>query len=239
MSTRVRLSAAVAVLLAVMLGAVPASATEGSVPPEVVVFASDPDGLVLSLDDFFGLAADGTGIDFDDTTTIGRIDRVFSFTPDWLAGEPSETPVLIANQWVAPVTIADEPVGVAVIWINPGTVRPQLADFLPSPDLAAALVDLPAESSLVFDDERASWLLLEQSTLTPLLGGGSPTTLTAYQRGLSAADAAPPVESANLGSVLSVGIIVAVALVVVLVLLIPLARRRRAARPAAEDGDLG
>lgn len=228
------MSAVVAALLAMMLGAAPAAATQGSVPPEVIVFATDPDGLVLSLEDFFGVAADGTGIDFDDTTEIGRVDRVFSFTPDWLAGERTGTPALIANQWVAPVRIADEPVGVAVIWINPGTVRPQLADFLPSPELAAALVDLPAEASLVFDDERIAWLLLEEATLTPVLGDGSPTTLTAYQRGLAPDDAAPAAEGVNLGSVLSVGIIVAVALVVVLVLLIPLARRRRVPRPAAD-----
>ena len=229
------MSAVVAALLAMTLGAAPAAATQGSVPPEVIVFATDPNGLVLSLEDFFGIAADGTGIDFDDTTQVGRVDRVFTFTPQWLAGEPTETPALIANQWVAPVRIADEPVGVAVIWINPGTVRPQLADFLPNPEFAAALVDLPAEASLVFDDKRTAWLLLEQATLTPVLGDGSPTTLTAYRRGLAPDDAAPAAESVNLGSVLSVGIIVAVALVVVLVLLVPLARRRRTAR-ANTDG---
>ena len=220
----------VAALLAVLVGpgALPASATQGSVPPEVTLFATDPDGLVLSLEDFFGIAADGSGIDFDDTTQMGRVDRVYSFTPQWLAGERTETPVLIANQWVVPVRIADEPVGVAVIWINPDSVRPQLADFLPTPEFAGALVDVPAEAFLVFDDERVSWLLLDGVTLTPLFGAGAPTTLSAYQRSLVAAEVGPAAEPVNLGSVLSVGIIVAVALVVVLVLLVPLARRRRA-----------
>ncbi|CAN5377803.1 hypothetical protein BH11ACT5_BH11ACT5_16650 [soil metagenome] len=225
---------------AVLVGALssPAQASEGSVPVEVAAFATAPDGLIASLADFFGPGADGPGIDFDDTTEIGAVDRVFTFSPDWLAGEKTDDPVVLANQWTAPVSVGGTPLGVAVIWINPTTVRPQLADFVPDPSFATALADVPAEAWLVADQPRGAWLVLAPPSLTALVVGTSglsgETPLSSYQRDVTAAEPVP-VEAPNLGSALSIATIVGVALIVVLALLVPLVWRRRKAR--ATDAD--
>lgn len=235
MSYPVRIIAAAGVVLAALLGVgTAASATEGSVPAEVADYAAAPDGLIAALEDFYGVGADGKGIDFDETTTVGRVDRAFGFTPDYLAGEDTDVPVLIANEWTVPVSIADKPVGVALVWINPATVRPQLADFVQDREFAGALADLPATASIVHDQPREAWLLLEETTLTPLLGSGSTTTLAAYQRTLDT-DAAPVEPGINLGSALSVATIVGVALIVVLVLLLPIVWRLRKARATVPE----
>jgi len=242
-SIPVRVIAAAGVALAVLWGTAPAAvASAGSVPVEVAEFATAPDGLITSLDDFFGPGADGKGIDFDDSTEIGAVDRVFTFSPAWLAGETTKTPVDLANQWTAPVSVGGKAVGVAIIWINPSTVLPQLADFLPDPDFATALVGVAADAWLVNDEPRGAWFALGPLTLTPLVVGtsgvSSDTRLTTYQAMLTMADD-PPVaaDGFNLGSALSVGTIIAVALIVVLALLVPLVWRRRKARPEPDAGE--
>ena len=210
--------------------AAPALASEGSVPVEVAAFVAAPDGLISGLEDFFGIGANGKGFDFDETTTFGAVDRVFSFSPDWLAGEKSDSPVSLANEWTVPVSIAEKPVGLAVIWIDPGTVEPELADFVPDARLAASLTDVPEGTWVVHDEPRAAWLLLTPPALVPVEGGTSgfsgETTLTVYQNVLGMGTPAPE-PGPSFASALSIGIIVAVALIVILVLLVPLARRRR------------
>ena len=239
----------VAAVLACAVGAAPAEATQGSVPPEVAEFAVAPDGLLSGLEDFYGPNADGQGIEFDETTEIGAVARVFTFTKEWLAGRETETPVGLANEWAVPVGVGGEPVGVAVIWINPGTVRPQLADFVPDPGFAEALPEVPVDAYLVSDEARAAWFALSPPTLTPLASGSSgvdeEVDLAEYQVRATRVEAPPADEGPSLGSALSVGTIVAVSLVVILVLLVPLARRRKGgaeeAEPEppveAEDGD--
>ncbi len=107
--------------------------------------------LLASLEDFFGPGAEGGGMAFDDSTELGPVDRVFTFSPQWLGGATDDTPVMLANEWAVPVVVAGDPVGVAIVWINPTTVRPQLADFSPVPEFAAALPDVPAAAYLVHD----------------------------------------------------------------------------------------
>jgi len=235
----VRLPAALIAAAVLVVGAGSAAqASEGSVPVEVAAFATAPDGLVASLEDFFGPGADGTGIEFDDTTEIGAVDRVFAFSPDWLAGRATDAPVVLSNQWTAPVSVGGEALGVAVIWINPNTVRPQLADFVPDPSFATALADVPADAWLVGDPPRGAWLVLAPPTLTPLVAGTSglsgDSPLGSYQRDVTAAKPVAA-EEPNLGSALSVATIVGVALIVVLALLVPLVWRRRKARSTDAD----
>ncbi len=226
----------------VALGSSAASASEGSVPAEVTAYVDAPDGLVPALDDFFGVGANGQGYDFDDTTTTGPVDRVFTFTTDWLAGATTDTAVGLSNEWTVPVSIADKPIGVAIVWINPGTVRPELADFVPDVAFATALADVPDGSYLVHDAPRQAWFVLTPPTLTPLAAGTSgvsgDTTLAAYQ-GRVGVEAPEPEAATGFAPSLSIVIIVGVALVVILVLLVPLARRRRgeAVEPAEPDED--
>lgn len=224
-----------AALFAASLVAAPAAvATEGSVPVEVADFVAAPDGLLASLEDFLGPGAEGGGIAFDDSTELGPIDRVYAFSPDWLAGASTDTAVVLANEWAVPVVVAGDPVGVAIVWINPSTVRPQLADFAPVPGFAAALPDVPATAYLVHDVDRSAWLALDAPGITVLVSGTSglsgDSRLDVYRAAISQATAPVQTEEVGLGTALSVGVIVAVSLIVILVLLVPIVWRRRKLR---------
>src|SRR4051812_32119169 len=95
-------AAAGAMLLAVLVPAQTAAASVGSVPPEVTKYVSDG-SLVERLNDLYGLDASGDGIDFDETTKPGPISRVWTRTDERLAGEPTEHPVELTNNWVVPI----------------------------------------------------------------------------------------------------------------------------------------
>lgn len=228
--------------VAVLCSAPAALATEGSVPAEIAAFVAEPDGLIAGLDDFYGPGVDGKGIEFDDSTEFGPTDRVFAFSPEWLAGEQTDQAVTLENRWTVPVSVSGDPIGVAIVWINPATVRPQLADFVPDGTFATALADLPDDGYLVNDEPRAAWFLLEQPRLHVLVRGtsgvGSEVPLATYQsRVTDTENSVAPSEPINLGSVLSVGTIVAVSLGVILVLLVPIAWRRRKARAEPDDAE--
>ncbi|CAN5199828.1 hypothetical protein BH09ACT5_BH09ACT5_14770 [soil metagenome] len=245
MSSRLGLAASAGVVLVALLGAAalagPAVASEGSVPPEVAEFAADPDGLVASLEEFFGPGADGEGIRFDESTEIGAVHRVFTFSPDWLACRETYAPVGLANEWVVPVSVDGGHLGVAVIWINPGTVRPQLADFTEDAGFADALALVADDSYVVSDEARGAWFELAQSGITPLLAGGSGVDgqipLAQYRAVAAQPEEAPVEEAPSLGAALPVGAIAVVALVVVLVVLVPLVRRRRAGDERDDERD--
>jgi len=230
---RTRYLATVAVLVA--LGSVPAGAaiaSQGSIPVVVAEYAADPAGLLSRLDDLAGVGPGGEGIDFNDTTKIGPLNRVFEFTPQWLAGEETDIPVHLTNEWTTAITVNDALVGLATIWINPDLEQPELAGFDPQPSIGAALLDVPAEAYLVHDGAREAWFTLVDSELTPLVPGAStldgPTALADYQDVAGAEPVVAPDDTADLGSILSVSTIVGAALLVIVVLAIPVIRRRRA-----------
>ena len=54
-------------------------------PSEVSRYATDPDGLIARLDDLFGVTVSGQGLEFDDTTEAGAINRAWVFTAGVLA----------------------------------------------------------------------------------------------------------------------------------------------------------
>lgn len=240
---RVRAVALTGVVVALAAGALtvtPASASEGSVPAEVTAYANAPDGLVSRLDDLFGGSG---GIEFDDTTKVGQINRVHTFTEDFIAGLDTETPVELANEWTAPVTIADEPVGLATIWINPASVEPELADFVVDVDFTTLLSDVPAEAYLVRDSERAAWFTLDDGNLTALVSGTSgitgPTPVGVYQDlMINRSSQAPAEPSGPDAAAFAPALLIALAvLVVVAFLLVPqvVARRRDRVTREAEQ----
>jgi len=148
--------------------AVPA---EGSVPSEVAAYVADG-SLVAQLDDVYGVDAGGDGIEFDETTTTGVIERVHHFSDALRAGEDTDHPLDLVNEWIVPISIAEQPVGLATIWINPASVRPELASFEADAELATALSAVPDGASLVHDEVSAAWLALAaDGTLTPLVPG--------------------------------------------------------------------
>jgi hypothetical protein len=165
--------AATVVLLPVVAHAETAVRSEGSVPFEVSRYVADG-SLVAQLNDVYGVDADGDGIDFDETTKPGVIERVHVWSAEQLAGEKTDHPVDLVNEWVVPISIAEEPVGLATIWINPATVAPELASFVADAELATALSAVANGSSLVHDVASAAWLALAaDGTLTPLVPGAT------------------------------------------------------------------
>ena len=171
-----------ALLLAAALAAAPvlvassaASASVGSVPPEVRAYVTGG-GLVERLDDIYGENASGEGIDFDETTTPGPISRVFLWTDERLAGDVEGKPARMANEWAVPVSVAEQPVGVAVVWINLDTEQPELAEFTSDADAASALAQVPDDAQLVRDAATGAWFALAEEVATPLVAGSSGVT---------------------------------------------------------------
>jgi hypothetical protein len=243
--------AAAALALAALAWIVPAQsavASVGSVPPEVAAYVADG-SLVARLNDLYGIDASGTkGIDFDETTKPGPISRVWTWTDERLAGEATDHPVELTNNWVVPIVIGDDPTGIATIWINPETDEPELAFFEPDVDAAVALATVPDAAQLVRDDGSSAWFALQDGVLTPLVPGSSgletPAPVDEVALIPPASDAPPvPVES-NTGLGLGIGIL-ALLVVVIAVALLVSARRDRpvdddpaAAEPASAADDL-
>lgn len=227
-----RIAPAIALALgAVLVPLAPAAAApDGSVPAEVRAYVTSGD-LVERLDDLYGLDAAGRGIDFDETTKTGAIVRVHGWTAALLAGEPTEHPVEMRNEWVVPVMIGDDPAGVATIWINPATVLPELASFDPDPALAAALAEVPDGAALVRDDASRAWLALaDDGTVTPLWPGttGLTTPVPLDEVAILPPETpAPAASDAEPGLGLAAGVVVVLLLVIVAALAFPALRRGR------------
>ena len=238
---------AIAVLLAVAVvpftGVSAASATEGSVPAEVASYLSTD--LTADLTEFYGPGAAGAGIAFDDTTTAAPASRVFEFTANFSAGVDSEPVARRLNEWISVVSLANVAVGVATVAINDATVEPELADFVPSAGIAAALGTLPVTGMLVRDTPRGAWLLVDGDTVTPLVAGTSgltaPTTVAAYRtfvaKAAAEADrAAAPVNESPIGLLIAGVLLLAIVAVLALESFYPSWRRRRvtASEPAVD-----
>ena len=224
-----RLAATLAVALSIGLGAGPVAASEGSIPEEVASFASDPNALLTSLDDLAGVNANGQGLDFGSGAAVGGLHRIFGFTAGWLAGEAADPAVELRNEWAAPITIEGKPVGVAVIWINPGTVKPELADFIADIAMATAIPDIGSDAYLVRDEPRGAWFSLAGTDLTVIQQGASGVSGTAalasYQS--SVLDEKPAQPSTGTTLAVPVAIIGAAALLVIVGVLVPTLRARR------------
>jgi len=235
------LAAAAAVLIAALLPAQSAMASVGSVPPEVTAYVADG-SLVARLGDVYGLDASGAnGIDFDETTKPGPISRVWAWTDERLAGEPTEHPVQLTNNWVVPIVVAEQPIGLATIWINPETDAPELAWFEPEPEWATALAAVPDAAQLVRDDGSAAWFALQDGVLTPLVTGTSgvetpaPVAEVAVVPPATEQPLAPTEPNTGLG--LAIGVLVLL-IVVIGVALYVSSRRDRARDVVPTDDDL-
>lgn len=219
--------AGILVVLATLGFAAPATA-EGSVPSEVTAFVRDG-SLVDQLRDVYGPDGSGGGIDFDEATTdTGPIERIHAWSPDFLAGVSREDPVILLNEWAVPVTLDEEPVGVAIVWINPDSVLPELASFDPDVPLAVGLADLPDGAALVRDSANAAWLTVDAAGLVTPIVAGSTGLASPVPIDDIAIVAPEPVVAPAPSSGTSVALAVAAALLaaVVLALLVPRLRRR-------------
>ncbi len=225
-----------AVALAVAIGAAPASASQGSVPSVVSTFTTDPRGLIAELKDLFGRgSAGGAGITFDSTTKIGQLNRIFTLSPDFVAGTTTQNPLEWQNLWSAPISLGDKPVGLAVIGIDPNDNAPTLASFTPEAGLATALADVGADVYLVHDESRSAWLTLTDTTLTTLVAGTSgasaQVSLGEYQRLILATAA----QSNTATQVPTLAVLVLIVVLVGLAILIWLPGWRAKAIAASRD----
>lgn len=213
---------------------------EGSVPTEVAAYVTSG-ALVAQLNDVYGVNAEGDGIDFDDTTEPGVIERVHVWSAAQLAGEDTEHPLDLVNEWVVPISIDDAPVGIATIWINPATVDPELASFTADADLAAALSAIEKGSSLVRDVPNSAWLALDDDgTLTALVPGSTglttPVPLDEVAL-LPPSDAAPTAPDSGAGVGWAIAVVLFLLGVIVVVLIVPTLRTRRAPDADGEAGE--
>ena len=206
-----------------------ASASLGSVPAEVAAYVANG-GMVTRLNNVYGKNAAGAGVNFNATTKAGAISRVYEWTSTRLTNVKTDHPVQLTNNWVVPITIADKPVGLATIWINPQSAAPELANFEPMPGLAAALEAVPATAALVRDTTTHAWLALDAGTVTPLIAGTSglstpaPVDSLTLSAGAAPTGPRPPVAGLVL-AIIGVGVVVAALLVA---LLLPRGRAARA-----------
>ena len=219
-----------------------AAASLGSVPAEVAAYVANG-GMVTRLNNVYGKNAAGAGVNFNATTKAGAISRVYEWTSTRLTNVKTDHPVQLTNNWVVPITIADKPVGLATIWINPQSAAPELANFEPMPGLAAALEAVPATAALVRDTTTHAWLALDAGTVTPLIAGTSglstpaPVDSLTLSAGAAPAGPRPPVAGLVL-AIIGVGVVV-VALLVALLLPRVRAARARTVRDAAAPAIAG
>jgi hypothetical protein len=220
-----------------LAGGQAAAASQGSVPAEVAAYAADPAGLLAAVDDVAGVGGNGQGIAFDDTAKVGQLNRVFVFTPAFLTGEETETPIERVNEWSAPIELGGKPLGLATIWINPASVAPELGAFEVGATIGAALTDVPADAFLVRDASHGAWFTLVGEDLAPVVAGTSgfdaPTTLADYQEFLLEEEAVVPETPQSIAPVLASMVIVVSVLVIAAVLLMPVLRERRRSRADA------
>lgn len=217
------------------------------VPEEVAQYFSTE--LIPRLADLYGPGVDGrSGIQFDESTTVGTITRVMVWTDDFRAGRHTDQAVQASNSWVAPVAggESDDPasevaqLGLATVWINPNSNLPELADFVPSETLGPALAEAPEGAMLVHDAEQRSWFALIGDELTPLAQGtdavtGSRISLAAAQESLWRELETLPEPRTNNGFVVA-GLTLAFVVVLLAVFVLVPDRRRSVVDPEVALG---
>ncbi|HEU4806762.1 MAG TPA: hypothetical protein VFT01_00750 [Homoserinimonas sp.] len=243
--------ALLASLVALSAGGAAADAAESPRVPEEVAayFAAD---LIPRLADLYGPGVDGeSGIDFDESAVVGQITRVMVFTDDYRSGADTDLAVELSNNWVAPITSEPEPasdgaepevvqLGLATVWISPYTNVPELANFVPSDTLGAALAAAPEDSMLVHDEQADAWYALAGDQLTPLAQAGtavsgSPLSLTEAQQTLWAQLETLPQPRANSGFVIA-GLTLAFVVVLLAIFVLVPDRRRSVIDPEVALG---
>ncbi len=207
-----------------------ASADEPPVPENVSAYFAT--GLIPRLAGLYGSAGNtDPGSTFDDTTQVGAIHRLLAWTPAFLAGEKTGSPTELTNTWVAPVTAKSGAIlGLAAVWINPGSDLAELADFSRGRALVEALGRAPKDTQLIDDTVQQAWFATDGKTLTPLVTGTSgasgPLTIAEYQKILRAKAVAPKTEAAPANPGLLIAGITLGAVVILLAVFILLPARK-------------
>ena len=222
--------------MAPMMAVQAAEAADSPVPEDVAAYFAT--GLIPRLADLYGTTSD-PDTTFDSTTKVGAIQRLLAWTPEFLAGDKTDTPTQLTNTWIAPVTAKSGAIlGLAAVWINPGNNKAELADFSRGRALVDALGRAPKDTQLIDDTVQQAWFATDGKTLTPLVTGSSgtsgPLTIAEYQKILRAKAVAPkpPAAPANPGLLIA-GITLG-GVVVLLAIFILLPGRKRKNDDAAD-----
>lgn len=216
----------------VTLTSAQATADEPKVPEDVAAYFAT--GLVPRLADLYGSpGSNDPASTFDETTKVGTIHRLLAWTPEFLAGQKTDSPTQLTNTWIAPVTAKEGTIlGLAAVWINPGDDEVELADFSRGRALVDALGRAPKDTQLINDTAQQAWFATDGKTLTPLVAGSSgthgPLTSAEYQKILEskAGPAQAPEPVTNPGLLIAGITLGAVVLLLAVFILLPGRRRK-------------
>jgi hypothetical protein len=198
----------------------PALASEERVPDEVADYIERR--LVPRLADLYAPGADAaSGTDFDESTTVGEVVRVREWRASFMEGDGAAADagdaVELANRWVASVSIAETVVGLATVWVNPGSGAAELAEFDFRPGLADAIASMPADAVLVWHGPTASWFAVSDATASPIDAGSTgiaaPVSLDDLARSFTAAAGGEPGGASPAGLLPAAVLLVALAAV--------------------------
>jgi hypothetical protein len=229
------------VFFGLVVGSKSAVADGADVPEQVSAYFAT--GLVPRLADLYTSGAkDGATAPFDATAKVGTIRRLSAWTAAFSAGRSTDTPTELTNDWVAPVSDKSGTVlGLATVWINPGSDLPELADFVLGSTLVAAVDTAPATMRLVHDSDHSAWFATDGKKLVPLVAGtsglGAESTVADYQK-LRGAKTTEPVgtsAAANPGLVFAGVTLGVVVLLLAVVILLPGRKRRDGPESVVDD----
>lgn len=168
------LPAAIAAVLAATLTATlpagPARAAQGSVPPIVATFVEER--LLDELGQEDPRAPDGIPLDVRNAG-LGPIVQVFFFTEDARAGRDVEEPVVPRPEWVIPVLVGGQPVGVAIVTSDLDGPDVRLDSYRPDVTLATEAARLGGTAALVNDPVTSAWFSVDGGTVWPVVTGTS------------------------------------------------------------------
>jgi hypothetical protein len=229
------------VFFGLVVGSKSAVADGADVPEQVSAYFAT--GLVPRLADLYTSGAkDGATAPFDATAKVGTIRRLSAWTAAFSAGRSTDTPTELTNDWVAPVSDKSGTVlGLATVWINPGSDLPELADFVLGSSLVAAVDKAPAAMRLVHDSDHSAWFATDGKKLVPLVAGtsglGAESTVADYQKLRGAIPAEPVGTSAatNPGLVFAGVTLGVVVLLLAVVILLPGRKRRDGPESVVDD----
>lgn len=135
------------------------------VPGEVAAWFRDEGRETLTEQAVAGLDLDP---EVEEEAVLGLVRPVTTWSPEFVEGAGTTTPVAETGEWMAPVRVADEGVGVLRVTWEGGEEPVRLETLEPAPDLAAAVLALAADDPLVHDLVLDAWFAVIDGEVRPV-----------------------------------------------------------------------
>ena len=180
MSWTARLGApAVLVAVVVLTGGTAAADPTPTVPPDVAAQFTGEAVRQSQLAAGPGSGADSLGV------RAGTVHQLFRFSADYVAGTPTDEPVVPADSWIASLLHGDEVRGVLWVW-KPEGGPAEWQGYADDRELGATLEELGPQDLLVEDPTIGGWYALDDGTIRALNNWAAnelpePTDLGGYQ----------------------------------------------------------